>query len=65
MPWTGSTFRRHNKRLSGASANKAAEIANAVLAKTGDEGKAIRIANAHFEKPGLEPLPKRPRKRSA
>jgi len=47
MPWTPATFKsRHNKGLSKGKASKAASIANAVLKKTGDEGKAIRIANA-------------------
>ncbi len=47
MPWTGKTFKsRHNKGLSQSKADKAARVANAVLEKTGDEGKAIRIANA-------------------
>ena len=47
MPWTPKTFAaRHNKRLDPAKAKKAAAIANAVLEKTGDDGKAIRIANA-------------------
>lgn len=51
MPWVGSTFKkRHNKRLSTAQSRKAAEIANAVLKKTGDEGKAIRIANASVKR---------------
>lgn len=47
MPWTPEQFAaRHNKRLSGGKAAQAAKVANAILAKTGDEGKAIRIANA-------------------
>jgi len=46
MPWTAATFRaKHNKKLSGTQASKAARVADAILAKTGDEGKAIRIAN--------------------
>ena len=47
MPWTPKQFRsRHNKKLTTAQSRKAAKIADAVLARTGDEGKAIRIANA-------------------
>ena len=47
MPWTASTFRsRHNKGLSRAQASKAYRVANAILKDTGDEGKAIRIANS-------------------
>ena len=46
MPWKGPEFAsRHNKKLSGSSASKAAGAANAVLKKTGDEGKAVRIGN--------------------
>ena len=45
MPWTAKTFRHHNKKLSPLKAQKAAKIANAILRDTGDEGKAIRIAN--------------------
>jgi uncharacterized protein YdaT len=48
MPWTAQTFRaRHNKRLGKKQAAKAARQANAILRETGDEGKAIRIANAN------------------
>lgn len=51
MPWTAKTFKsRHNKSLTSAQAKKAAGIANAVLEETGDEGKAIRIANAQVKK---------------
>ena len=47
MPWTGKTFRsRHNKSLTPEQAGAASRVANAVLRDTGDEGKAIRIANA-------------------
>ena len=46
MPWTRDSFRKHNKRLSDVGAGRAARIANAVLEKTGDEGMAIRVANA-------------------
>ena len=46
MPWDAKSFRRkHNKRLSAGKARKAARVANAILGESGDEGKAIRIAN--------------------
>lgn len=46
MPWTGSSFRKkHNHGLSDAQASKASETANAILRDTGDEAKAIKIAN--------------------
>lgn len=50
MPWTAASFAKHNHHLKKAQRAKAAKIANAVLAKTGDEGKAIRIANAEAAK---------------
>lgn len=47
MPWDARSFAgRHNHSLSGAGASKAASIANAILKDSGDEGKAIRIANS-------------------
>jgi uncharacterized protein YdaT len=48
MPWTASDGpSRHTKRAnSPAKRKKWAGVANAVLKKSGDEGKAIRIANA-------------------
>lgn len=50
MPWSPESFRRkHNKKLSSAQAAKAASIANAILKETGDEAKAIRIANSKVE----------------
>lgn len=45
MPWTGKSFAKHNKGLDKGQAKKAASVANAVLKDSGDEGKAIRIAN--------------------
>ena len=48
MPWNTKTIKRHNK--SGTA--KTAEIANAVLRKSGDEGKALRIANWMTKKKG-------------
>lgn len=47
MPWTAKEFRqKFNKKLTDEQAKKAAQIANAVLKDTGDEAKAIKIANA-------------------
>ncbi len=46
MPWTGRSIRqKHNKGLMDKQATAAAQIANAILRDTGDEGKAIRVAN--------------------
>ncbi|HXC80145.1 MAG TPA: hypothetical protein VNU19_24200 [Candidatus Acidoferrum sp.] len=48
MPWNAASFKsRHNHGLSTADAGKAADQANAILRKTGDEGLAISVANKH------------------
>jgi uncharacterized protein YdaT len=47
MPWDAESFRKkHNKDLTDKQAKKAAQIANSILEKTGDEGLAIRVASA-------------------
>lgn len=46
MPWSPESFRsKHNKKLSGAAAKKAAGQANALLKAGVPEGEAIAIAN--------------------
>jgi len=50
MPWTKNTFQKHNKSATGAKGVKAAAVANAVLKRTGDDAKAIKIANAAIKK---------------
>ena len=47
MPWTKSSITKKNKKLkkSPKKAAHTAKVANAILKKTGDEGKALRIAN--------------------
>lgn len=51
MPWNAKNFaQRHNHALSSGQASKAARIANAILKKTGNEGQAIRIANAQAKR---------------
>ena len=47
MPWTADDAERHTKKADNAKRQRMwAEIANAVLADTADEGRAIREANA-------------------
>lgn len=47
MPWTVADALRHTKAAGSECAKERwAKTANAVLEKTGDEGRAIRIANA-------------------
>lgn len=47
MPWkSGKAFAKaHNQKLTGEAAEKAADIANAMLKKGADEGVAIATAN--------------------
>lgn len=46
MPWTGKSFAsKHNKKMHGAVANKAASMANAMLKSGVPEGVAIATAN--------------------
>ena len=47
MPWTPADVKRHNK---SADPNKWTKIANAILVKTGNESKAIKIANSKTPK---------------
>jgi hypothetical protein len=53
MPWpAGRPFSAtgHNRRATGKVGVRATGIANAVLRKTGNEGEAVRIANAYVKK---------------
>lgn len=49
MPWQPADAESKNGKVkSPAQKKKWATIANSVLARTGDDGQAIRIANAKF-----------------
>lgn len=51
MPFTGKSFAsRHNKKLHGAVAAKAAAQANAMMRSGVPEGEAIATANKHAAK---------------
>lgn len=54
MPWTPNDGpSRHTKKAKSPAAKKQwAATANAVLAKSGDDGKAVRTANAAVAKRG-------------
>jgi uncharacterized protein YdaT len=54
MPWNAKTFAaRHNKKLSGTEATKAAKMANAMLDRGVPEGEAIATANKRARAPGF------------
>ena len=62
MPWDAETFRsRHNKGLDPELAGEAAGIANEVLARTGDEAMAVKVANAKIAKKAKGRRPRAPR----
>lgn len=52
MPWSpGDGPARHSKKANTPAKKKQwADIANSVREKTGDEGKAVRIANSAVKK---------------
>ncbi len=51
MPWTGKSFAaKHNKKLKGAAATKAAAQATAMVKSGVPEGVAIATANKHAAK---------------
>ena len=51
MPWSAKDASRFTKKAKGPKAkHQFAKVANKVLADSGDEGKAIRIANAAVKK---------------
>ncbi len=51
MPWTLSSGMKHTKKANTpAKKQQWASTANAVLKKSGNEGKAVRIANAAVKK---------------
>lgn len=53
LPWTSRDARKHTHKASTPKKKRQfAAVANKVLAESGDEGKAIRIANAAVKKNG-------------
>ena len=46
MPWTATSFAKHNRKASKHQLSIAAKAANATLKRTGDEGRAVRAGNA-------------------
>lgn len=57
MIWTANSAKRHTKKAATpAKKRKWAKTANAVLKSSGNEGRAVRIANAAVKR---KPKPKR------
>lgn len=51
MPWTEKDATRHTKKATSPAAKAQwSAVANKVLSSSGDDGKAIRIANAAVAK---------------
>lgn len=46
MPWNPGGAAKHKKNLSSKQKRQWAHVANSMLERTGDEGKAVRAANA-------------------
>lgn len=52
MPWKAGDVDRYNKGLSDRQKRQWVAVANSVLAKTGDEGRAITVANGVVKRSG-------------
>ena len=58
MPWTAKDSTRHTKKAKSATARRQwSRVANSVLARTGNDARAVRSANAVIARRthGLEP----------
>ena len=58
MPWQSSDAARHTRKAGSAKARSQwKEVANSVLAKTGNDARAVRAANSVIARRthGLEP----------
>jgi hypothetical protein len=78
MPWTPTDAKRHDKKAaSGVKARQWSDVANSILQKTGDEGRAVREANgvvkdrrakmkeeiSHYRGESAEYSPSRPKRK--
>lgn len=51
MPWSKNDAKRHTRKAKSPKAKRQwSHVANATLEKTGDEGRAVRAANAVVKK---------------
>ena len=59
MPWEMSSAGQHTKKANSPAKKKQwSSTANAVLAKTGDDAQAIKVANAAVKKHPSKKKPK-------
>lgn len=64
MPWKPKDARRHTKKArSGKTKRQWSAVSNSVLERTGDEGRAVRAANAVIKKRGSKRKKARARRR--
>jgi len=53
MPWTAKDATRHQKKAKSPKRKRQwSKVANSILERTGDEGRAVRGANAAVKKAG-------------
>ena len=53
MPWGAGDASRHTKKAKSATAKRQwRDVANSILGRTGNEGRAVRGANAAVKKRG-------------
>ena len=53
MPWKAKDARRHTKKAKGSKAKRQwKHVANSMLERTGDEGRAVAAANSVIKKRG-------------
>jgi len=66
MPWTSADSKRFSKKASGNRnfSKQWSSVANSVLAKTGDDGAAIKAANGVIAKRASKDLDSTPPKMS-
>ena len=60
MPWSAKDAKRHTRKAkSPKSKRQWAHVADSVLERTGDEGRAVRAANSVVKKSGAKRKNKR------
>jgi hypothetical protein len=65
MPWSSKDAKRHTRKAkSPKSKRQWAHVADSILERTGDEGRAIRGANSVMKKSGAKRKSKRSKGRT-